>query len=773
MAAFSADRMTLMTHPELQKFAQQLSVWTELIIENGRTPFRRVDLYPKIHTDQGVLQPPLVFWINRQSMMAGAIMLLPEQDIELELEHGRSCCEALGLKHFVTWESDQVRIWQQDSDGIHQHQQFSFKHAEHPDSFRHLLGDVLEALKLLAVIGLVPSTELSPHYLHNLFQTALDLALPAQVNSYRSQRADEELSTAEDADQLANEANRLLLLQLLSLAWHQQLPSAILPEKLERAIQLSLPQLPETLKQTLTLSITSTPPALPYETAVCFHHLLLRLRQLSWRQSEQRAMTSIQLLINGWAPEQQTPQATADVHLYPQSPVLSPTTQLILSDSPSLLAAASLLQDLSQQPQKELVHGNLFKLDFGLLVRRSICGLLNNPRLLSREERHQFTTLFRTSWPNRRFRIAGDKPLWFWELIHLLGLSKDQKTLHLTLPRTVITSAVDEAFWSLLLESYSLQKVTDLGDQLIILELIPEAGLETPPSVVLANETRTLVVTTETSFLRNQLLLALQLPTEIFQLLGSKLVWPNDEVLDETALSGLQFFTQSRLWKRFEQILNSNPATPQEDDRQDAAWPRPDILHLNELAREQTTVTKKQAIDPDQLLAELLQVPTLATLEMAEQTRTRSAANPRNSDKDLLDELAQQLQREGVPTFPDKYLYFLEQPEMANYHFTPPLIKTSELLGEIELEDAAGQRMLIYGEELANALLLCSELGKPEVELPTDRQQLLMLQQHYWKDMLSLHKQLNNRCHNRLKSSKAANKLTKKVWKKLNLPKLP
>ena len=116
MVASSADPKILMT-PELHQFAQQLAIWTELIIENGRTPFRRVDLYPEIHTARGILRPPLVFWINRQSMMAGGILLLPEQDLETELKHGCSCCAALGLQHFVTWENKQVRIWQCGSDG--------------------------------------------------------------------------------------------------------------------------------------------------------------------------------------------------------------------------------------------------------------------------------------------------------------------------------------------------------------------------------------------------------------------------------------------------------------------------------------------------------------------------------------------------------------------------------------------------------------------------------------------------------------------------------
>ena len=82
----------------LQQFAQQLASWTEAIIEYGRTPFRRVDTYPKIDTEQGVIQPPLVFWINRQSMMAGGILLLPENNLEEEM---RAAFEAMGFANVI------------------------------------------------------------------------------------------------------------------------------------------------------------------------------------------------------------------------------------------------------------------------------------------------------------------------------------------------------------------------------------------------------------------------------------------------------------------------------------------------------------------------------------------------------------------------------------------------------------------------------------------------------------------------------------------------
>ncbi len=754
-------------NPELQKFAQQLALWTDLIIENGRTPFRRVDLSPEIHTDQGPLQPPLVFWINRQSMMAGGILLLPEKNLEVELQRGCSCCDALGLKYFVTWESDQVRIWQREGDRAREHQKFDLQHAEHPDSFRHLLGEVLEALKLLAVIGLVPNAELSPHYLHNLFLTTLDVALPALINSYRSQRAEEGTSHSSDADQLANEANRLLLLQLLGLAWHQQLPSAILPEKLERAIQLSLPQLPEQLRETLSLKVTAASPELPHETAVCFHHLLLRLRQLSWRQPEERAISSIQLLINSWNSDQ--PETTDEIQVYPQSPVLGDQTQLILSDSISLLAAVRLLEDLLQKQPQELLLGNLFQLDFAGRTDLSINGTLNKQRLLSKEERQQYTTLLRTSWPNRRFRIGGDKPLWFWELIHLLGLSKQQRKMTLILPRDLVLSSIDEPFWQLLWENYSLCRIAVLEAGLIKLILSPEAGQNDPIVVQLDEESRPVSAIGDLAKFRNQLLLTMLLPTEIYHLLGNKLIWPDKEDLDQQATEGLNAYLQSRLNKRIEHVLGLDLQSLAEEEYQQALRniPRPDLLHLSEISR-----LSRQQSDVDSLLAELLQTPAIKTLQVQGKEDNKVAAPRRASDKELRDQLVNQLQSAGIPNFPEQYLYFLDSPETTSYQLNPPLRITSELLGETVLEAADGQKLQVYGEELASALLLCSDLERTDVELPTDRHQLAMIQQQYWKDLKQLHKQLSGLCHSHLKSPQAANKLAKKVWKKLCLPKL-
>jgi len=620
--------------PELKKFAQQLSLWTELIIENGRTPFRRADLYPEIYTDQGKLQPPLVFWINRQSMMAGGILLLPEQDVAAELQRGRSCCDALGLKHFVTWESDRVRIWQLASGEIQQYQQFDLSDTEHPDAFRHLLGEVLETLKLLAVIGLVPNRELSAHYLHNLFQATLELALPALVNSYRSQRAVDLVSSNEDADLLAKEANRLLMLQLLGLAWHQKLPSAILPEKLERAIQLSLPQLPAALQKSLSAPVTTAPPEVPLETAVCFHHLLLRLRQLSWRETEERALTSIQLLISSWG--KGAPPSSAKVQLYPQGPLVDQRTELVLSDSPSLLAAIKLLEDLLGTPPQELQLGNVFQLNLSARTDLTISANLTGQRLLAKEERHQYTALLRTSWPNRRFRIGGDKPLWLWELIHLLGLCRQQNQLLLTLPEEVVQSPAAEPSWLLLWETYSIQTVTPMDNEQIELTLLPEPDQAEEVAVLRPEGTRSFPTSDDLPRFRNQLLLSLHLPDDIYQLLNNKLGWPTEE-LDTDAVAGQQVYLRSRLAKRIEQVLGLDlqNLSAEKLKQELSSFPQPDRLNLKELGL--LTKNAAAAADPDQLLAELIQSPALESIELTTDDPRRATTSPKPSTKGLRD----------------------------------------------------------------------------------------------------------------------------------------
>ncbi len=758
----------------LQQFSHQLATWTEDIIEHGRTPFRRVDAYHSIDTELGEIKPPLTFWINRQSMMAGGLLFLPENNLETELEKGRSCASALGLKNFVTWEYDQARIWKIDKETITELQSLPLSNPDHPETFRFLLADILDALKLIAVLGAIPTKDLSPYYFNNLFQITLQQTQPSLIEAYRSQRSATDLRDIEDMDACAKEANRVLLLQVLSLLWFNKFPDAILPEKMERAIELSLATLPEPLKAALSQKTTIPSPALPLEAAVCLHHLLLRLRQLSWKLPEKRAIASIHRLTGYWYQDKRKQEETPPILLYPEAPPQNNTTEMLLSDSPSLLATATLLSAVDNSPPAKLFFGRLFQLNHGNLSKQPLKARLVNHKKIASTERREFTARLRGSWPNRHLKIKTGQPLWHWELIHLLGLSHPDQKLLLELPLNLLKDTTNERAWSLLSENFCFRELKILKNENIQCTIVRGKNKPEPFPLKRADEIREIVPSPNMERFRNQLLLAITLPSDIYWCVINELVWPTSNGLDDTCISGWEVYAKSRLYKLIQSLLpkSVHPVTPQgekEETAIDATVPHPDPLLLNELVNFKKTAPENQTLD--QFLATLLNCPAIEDIDLPEVITNKKPENPSiHSEKKLKETITQQLATYGIPNFPEQYLYFLDQPQMCHYVISPPLVEKNDILGEFELEDAKGHTITGYGDELKHTLLLCSELGKTEIDIPQDRHQLEELLRHYQKDLNSLYRYLNNLCYTQLENSKAAHKMIQKTWKKLNLP---
>ncbi|MCK4503232.1 MAG: hypothetical protein KAU22_09355, partial [Desulfuromonadales bacterium] len=548
--------MTEIVH--LQQFAQQLATWTEAIIEHGRTPFRRVDTYPDIDTEMGTTQPPLVFWINRQSMMAGGVLLLPDNNLEAELVRGRNCAAALGLSHFITWETDRVRIWQSNKETTLEQQSFPLSHPEQPETFRNLLADVLEALKLLAVIGATPAPELPTCYFNNLFHITLQQTLPPLIAAYRSQRYEAVNPSRDDADICAKEASQLILLRLLTLIRFNLLPDAVLPEKLEQTIKFSLTGLPDFIREPLARTTIIKPPSLPLEAAVCLHHLLLRLHQLAWNQTDQRAEATIKRLIDSWyLPASETCEITA-TSLYPEKPLLSLATTVILSNSAAFLAATAILTEAKNHHQCQLLFGNLFQLEQSSISMQPIYARLLNLGGITNSTRHEYSARLRTAWPNRHLKIKTGQPFWRWELIHLLGISHPGQILTLDLPLDLLQDPDNQTAWDLIYENFSLQHVWQLNGGNFKLQLVrSNESIEILP-IQLATELRKIIPVTGQNHFRSQLLLALALPTAIHNLLGNELVWPDGPTTNH--LVGWKIYSQSRLYMLLRQILQyKNP----------------------------------------------------------------------------------------------------------------------------------------------------------------------------------------------------------------------
>ncbi|SDZ90754.1 hypothetical protein SAMN05660420_00682 [Desulfuromusa kysingii] len=757
----------------LQQFAHQLAAWTETIIEHGRTPFRRVDTYPEIDTAEGIKSPPLIFWINRQSMMAGGVLLLPDNNLDAELQVGRSCATALGLCHFITWEAKCVRIWKVEANETVEQQNFPLTNPDQPETFRLLLAEVLETLKLLAILGAIPAKDLAPHYFNNLFLITLEQALPPLTEAHRSQRSETDEVPAEDTDFSANEANRLILLKLIALIWSNKCPGSILPEKIEQTIELSLPDLPESLRQALNLKATPNTPPLPLESAVFFHHLLLRLRQLAWIQDPEKAKESIRCLAAHWFQGKTREEETAAVYLYPDVPVLNSTANTLLSSSPSLLAISALLTEINDLPPKRMICGNLFDLHRDNLPQQQVYARLLNQHIITNFDRRKYTTALRSAWPNRHLKIKAGQPFWPWELIHLLGVCHSRQQLVLEVPDALLNNPRNELAWILLCENYSFQQIQLLNNNCLKLDIYRDKSTLDVVSLKINGEAREIHFVEDPIRFKRQLLIALNLPSTVYNLLGNELIWPDSDKVSNNQQPGEDLYRQSRLYKWMYALLSGTSIEDKNGSQTlDSSLPYPEPLLLKELARfDKRNPAAEKPASLDSFLANILACPTIETIDRPKVSKAPRTFIPEDHSKNNIQEtIAQQLSVHGIPNFPAQYLYFLDQPVICHYTIHPPLVVKSSLLGGFELQDADGQIISGYGDELKQILLLCAEAGKTEIDLPDGRQQLEQLLQHYLKDLETLYVYLNNLCYSQIKDFKSARKCIKSVWGQLNLP---
>ncbi len=760
-------------NPHLQQFTRQLAAWTQEIILRGRTPFRRVDAYPTIQTDQGTLQIPLIFWINRQSLMAGGLILLPEDNLDQELERGRIAAETLGLQHFVTWERNQVRIWLSDGNGTREQQSFVLENPDHPETFHFILDDLLDALKLTAVQGMIPAADLSPSYFNNLFHITLEQTLPVLTDAYRSHRT-ENLHQHIDIDYCADEENRLTLLRLLSLLWFEKMPASLLPEKLEAEFRHALRFLPGELARPLSLHALAAAPPLPLEAAVAFHHLLLRLRQLSWGADKFRSGQSLLKLARSWFPAQAGATATAAVYIHPTGIPFAQRPQLLLSTSPALIGMAAILQYLEGQTDLPFVYGNTLELDRLPLSTTTITARLIDRHGIPAAARNEIGSRLRFAWPHRRFKIRTGDPVWKWEFIHLLGLTRNDQELTIEIPREGLNSPVRDPIWQLLQDSFCLHEIRP-EQQRVALRLsrrsqAGQAGIIHHPEgrreIVLGNHAETD---------RNRLLLALELPSVLYRLIDRELTWPTaDQAADETSdIFGV--YRSSRLYQLFRAIilprsLTNPPAAEKGPGTERLFIPYPDML-LPDPARSEQQGGSPGQNEIDRLLAERLLCPELTDIVLPEtQKPSHNRETKIEAKKSLQDTVIQEATAIGLPNFPEQYFYFLAKPILKVYRWSPPLVSKSQILGHFVLEDAAGAIIEGEGDELKQALLLLSQGGESTVELPEDREQLTTLLNLYQKDLRRLYKQLKTICFTQLEDAREAKKALKKAWRKLNLP---
>lgn len=134
------------------------------------------------------------------------------------------------------------------------------------------------------------------------------------------------------------------------------------------------------------------------------------------------------------------------------------------------------------------------------------------------------------------------------------------------------------------------------------------------------------------------------------------------------------------------------------------------------------------------------------------------------------EQIAAEVFRDGLPRFPEQYLYDHYRPDLVEFCVSGPLRIQNSLLGTYELGDDTGQLLKVEGEETAQALLLASYSNTGRISLPRDRRLTLEILTRYLADLQQLRRKLLLLTHGRRDKSQAARLWAKKIWDAHPLP---
>ena len=763
-----------MDQQTLELFCNQLAHWADDAAESGRSPFRRAEPFFTLLTQEGEITPPLTLWINRDSFMAGALLFFPSSAANIEKQKGIACAEAIGLRHFVTWAPREIIVWEIRSGQAESWKKLTLTAGDTSSAqFGHTFLVLLEELKHLSIAGSIPPPELSPFYLANLCRLAYQSTIPHLAEAYRIDRAENgERSTASSLPSPMQQSY-LLLLRLLALHLEDRLPPAIKPEGLDRALRFAVDTLPSELRQPLGINRWELP--LPAASAVRLHHLNRRLAQLDFASDRSRCRRTVEILLADAAEEfgaAPPPCCTGEetggetLFLYPD--FYYPEAKVSIEiGPPPLLAFTALLRRLQEQPAV-VQKTDLLSLGETPLPRQ-FRGKLHESGIPAAPERRVFVARLRLSWPNRRLPLPAQAPRWLYELLHLLGLAGNQTVVALNTPDWLKAPSGDFIF-GLLREDFALLRLQRLKGGLQV-HLRKDKDWTGNSMLIGATSGR------EVSWARlkrepaSYLRLALDLPETPYSLLDKRILQP-PEIWPAQHVRGISLFGKSSLgtmlWR-----LGSNEAAFPPRHLLFKRWtefsiPLPPVKILQQL----------EYLFPDEEPTQNLLDRELASLLGVELMPGKIAATDRprvgkraSTDQDAVAEtIRQEVFGDGIPKFPEQYLYDHYRPRLIDYAVHGPLAIDEEFLGQFTLKDRQGAVLKVDGRETARALLLASFAGHSAISLPADPHLTASLLERYQKDLHDLHLSLTRESHRHLHDPRAADALADKIWNGLPLP---
>ena len=762
----------------LQQFRRQLASWIGNRLVSQRLPFQRLELCPRALTDQGPLVPDLVLWINRDSQLAGSMILLPDVVDDQVIAEGISLANALGLGHFTTWAAREVSIWSVSPGEATLLEDFDLPPANRitPEDFQQTLDDLLERLKVVTVTSAPPTTTYSEYYFANLCLRNLQELTPGLTISARLTAG----RTEDDAwvEQAPREKAWMSLWRMLFLLQQKRLPPGLQPDRLEFAIRYALTDL--TKGQHPWLAIHDGEPPLPEDDAVRLHHLAGRLRQLGWPQDDQRAEAMISLLIN---------EAACRFELSsPQLPWPTETTTLNVNchhsqsaEPCSLVAPRAYLAGwafkmfLRNRTDEYYYAENLQSLNTAQRLSKAL-AVLKEENPLDRKERDSRLMLLRQVWPSRRFNLPLESPEWLWDALYLAGLAPEE--ISLELPAGWYHAPGIETLWAALLENYQLAElaITGTGEQSFrFIQAIQKICIV---KVHRNNQSYELPLQSTSRPMPGTTQVWLRADESVLEFLHKKKIggvcpeWTDET---EPLTWGVYIFLHTRIGRYLWNLCSDQASLPEYDELARVVGNYGIPLPAREVLADLCLIGFPEtalAPEPELLEREFTSIfgSTPVLEERASQELSGGSKSRRRSNIPAK-EIISRVFEDGIPRFPEHYLMDLYRPELKEYRLSGVLELTEEFFDKISLQTATKDQTLeVSGKLIAEALILASYTGEEEVSLPEDELILAEIVQKYRSELQRLHDNLVRECRRVEPHRQQATKLAGRIWQQQGLP---
>lgn len=757
------------------RFLQQIDHWAQDYISKGRSPFRKTEISPTIITSNAEQSPDLVLWINQESFVAGGFILLPD-DEHFDMAAAQACSHALGIRYFATWTAQNICVWSVDDLSIHsQIQPPKATDDDRIDQFEDSLIQLMDEFRTLAVLGLCPPEKLSFWHLTNLCIGAQNRALPLLSEHFR-RNPELHAKHLPSFEVQAQEKLSLSMARLLTLLYFDKIPYNLPPEDLDHALGYLSSELADPSLSVLKLA--KDEPALDENSAVLFHHLLRRLDQVSIFNNSDRAIHVLNQLLqhNSLCVDSQHHTENDDYNmLLFCNTVPCNAEQLIEVDQPARLALKHLLRKLMDCPTGQHHYTDLLQrqllqnADELQQVPLRINACLSNATTPTTQQRNNFITHLRLVWPSLTFEFWRSTPTWAYQFCYVLGIMTADSRLNIQLPSSLLVSAFSNTIIELLQSHFTVEKISQITPQVIQLSL--SKGLDDSIDTIFHGE---IPRTTAWSKLRQRepelLALTLFLPETPYRLLQQNLVRFDLEPTKHNE-AGIQQFKNSSLGQCY-----SHHSRPKADRTKRTKWspriplPSDAILDALESLAIDNDPTPLWRIDEELERLLDIEIALVSTPTTLAPTQT-SDRETKEDKKSLANKIIHLIQVRGVPEFPTHYLYDFYLPELSHYsRQDSPWAISSEFMGIYQLKNQDNDSEIAAANEFTAHAIVLASYGKAEINLPNDRAICSTIVTRYLNDLDDIRTIIWRECHAALHQSDAANRLVRKLWKKLGLP---